>query len=89
MAGTKRVDQQVTSFQTKITSSAFAGLADSNGLVVLGWFDSSLCGTPVTTAGIWSPGCVMINVAGTSTTTNIFCNSGTTASPAWTALTIS
>ena len=87
MAGVKRVDQAFTSPYTKITSSVFLGLADDSGLGILGWFDSSI-GNPVTTAGIFAPGCILINKNGSSTTTNIFVNTGTTASPTFALLTL-
>ncbi len=89
MAGVKRVDQAFTSPRTRITSSCFLGLATNGGLGILGWFDSDKNTLPPTTAGIFSPGCLMINEAGSSTTTNLFANSGTTASPTWTVVTIS
>lgn len=89
MAGVKRVNQNVTSFRTPITSSCVAGLADDNGLVVLAFFDSSKCTIPPLTAGIYAPGCLFFNSAGTSTTTGLFANAGTTASPSIVLVTMS
>jgi hypothetical protein len=86
---TKIADLNVTSFFTPIVSSTWAGLANDDGLVVFGWFDSALKAAPPTTASIFAPGCIMINKGGTSTSTAIVANSGTTASVTWSTLTIS
>ena len=85
----KLVDQNVTSFYTQIASGVWAGLANDDGLVIFGFYDSSLCNVPKSTASIYSPGCILINKAGSSASTAIIGNSGSTASPTWTAYTIS
>jgi hypothetical protein len=84
----KLADLSVTSVYTPINSSTFAGLANDDGLVILGWWDSALCTTPPTTASVFAPGCIMLNKSGTSTSTVMRANSGTTASPTWTVLNI-
>lgn len=79
----------VTAVGTPLTSAWSAGLASPiNGQIIL-LFGSLTLGQIPTTVGAFSPGAIAINSAGTSASTNIFCNSGTAASPVWTALTIS
>jgi len=79
----------VTAFGTPLTSAWVAVMANQvNGQIVF-LVGSLTLGQIPTTAGAFSPGAIAINSAGSSTTTNIFCNSGTAASPTWTALTIS
>jgi hypothetical protein len=81
---TKLADLQVTSLYTQLTSSCWAGLANHNGNVILGWYDSSLNATPPSTASVYSIGCVMLNIAADG----VKVNTGTVAAPTWTALTI-
>jgi hypothetical protein len=84
----KLADFNVTSYYTPINSATYAGLANDDGLVILGWWDSALCTDPPTTASVFAPGCIMLNKSGTSTSTVIKANSGTTASVVWTVLNI-
>ena len=88
MAEVKKTDLQVTSFYTQITSSCWAGIANQEGLTAIGFFDSSLRSTPPQLGSIFSPGCIMINKSGTSTSTVVYVNAGTTAWPSWTVLNI-
>lgn len=79
----------ITAVGTPLSSAWTACLANQvNGQIVL-VVGSILIGPRVTTAGLFSPGCLMIDAGGSSTTTNLFANSGTAASPTWTAVTIS
>jgi hypothetical protein len=84
----KNKDLQVTNFYTKISSSTYAGIANDDGLVVLGWWDSALSGDPSSVQSTFAPGCIMLNKSGSSTATVIKANSGTTASVTWTVLNI-
>ena len=85
----KKADQQVTNFATYISSQCYGGLANDDGLVILGWYTATTGTTAPTTASVFAPGCILFLKNGTSASTNIVANSGTTASPTWTALTIS
>jgi hypothetical protein len=85
----KLKDLQVTNFYTKITSAFTAGLANDDGLIILGFNDGDKYTNPPTTASMFAPGCIVFQKNGTSASTNIVGNSGTTASVVWTAFTIS
>jgi hypothetical protein len=80
----KLTDLQVTSFYSPITTSCYAGLADSDGHVILAWFDSTKYPTPPSTAGIFAIDCLMINIGGTTDYDILYFNTGTVASPTWT-----
>jgi hypothetical protein len=84
----KKTDLQVTNFATPISSTCVAGIANDDGLVILGWYNGALGTTAPTTASVFAPGCILFIKQGTSTTTNVVVNSGTTASVVWTAKTI-
>lgn len=81
--------QPVTAFGSPINSAWIACMANSNNGQIVFMVGSRTLGDLPVTAGAFSPGCIAINQNGTSSTTNIFCNSGTAASPTWTVLTIS
>jgi hypothetical protein len=84
----KKADLQVTSFGTPITSACIAGISNDDGLVVIGYQDGSLCTNPPTTASVFAPGCLIFKKNGTSASTNILANTGTTASVTWSAWTV-
>ena len=84
----KKVDIPTTSLGYKLSSACYLLLADNNGLAILATADTSIGPVP-TTASIFAPGCIMFKKDGTSASTNIYANSGTTASVTWTLLTIS
>ena len=84
----KKVDFFPTSFATQIDSACYAGLADNNGFVILGWYNSSLTTLPKNLASTYSPGCIMVNTNGSGTSTSLVVNAGTTAVPAFTVLNI-
>ena len=85
----KLKDLLVTNHSFPITSSCFGILANDDGLVILGSYDSAKYTAPPTTASIFAPGCIMFNKSGTSASTSLVGNTGTTASVTWTAFTIS
>jgi hypothetical protein len=85
---TKLNDLQVTNFATPISSTCVAGIANDDGLVILGWYNGTTGTTAPTTQSTFAPGCVLFVKQGTSSTTNIVFNSGTTAAVVWTAKTI-
>lgn len=79
----------VTAVGTPLSSAYTACLANQvTGLVVLMVGDTTKNSTILATANLFSPGCIFINAGGSSTTTNVYVNSATAASPTWTALTI-
>jgi hypothetical protein len=88
MTTLRQADLEVTNFATPISSTAIAGISNDLGLLVLGWYNGALGTTAPTTASVFAPGCVLFIKQGTSSTTNVVVNSGTTASPTWTAKTI-
>lgn len=65
-----------TNFFVAISAITDSALVDSNGLVVFAKCNS----VPETTAGIYSPGALMIR----TDTPSLYQNTGTTASPVWT-----
>jgi len=85
----KKTDLQVTNFKTPITSACVAGIANDDGLVVICYHDGALNSSIPTTASIFAPGCLCFRKDGTSSSTNLYANSGTTASVTWTVLNIS
>ena len=85
----KLADLQVTSFKTHITSACVAGIANDDGLVVIGYHDGAKNTAPPTTASVFAPGCILFLKDGTSAATNMVANTGTTASVTWTVFTLS
>ena len=85
----KLADLQVTNHSFPITSAVFGILANNDGLVVIGTYDSSKNSTVATTASVFAPGCILFNKAGSSASTALVGNTGSTASPTWTVFTIS
>jgi hypothetical protein len=88
MTTLRLADLEVTNVATPVSSTCIAGISNDDGLLVLGWYNGALGTTAPTTASVFAPGCVLFVKQGTSSTTNIVVNSGTTASVVWTAKTI-
>lgn len=72
----------VTNFPTKITSTCDALLGDKNGLAII----AQCTGTPPATANVFAVGCIIQQTDGTNI---VFENTGTSAAPVWTPLTVS
>ncbi len=72
----------VTNFPTKVTSTCDALLGDRTGLAIV----AQCTGTPPTTANVFAVGCLMQQSDGTNVG---YENTGTSASPVWTPLTVS
>lgn len=64
-----------TNLKAEIASNTFAILSDEEGLALL----ATCTGTPVTTASLFSPGCMMVR----TDSPEVYVNTGTTASPSW------
>jgi len=78
-------DKITTAFYKQVTSSCYTGIATHKGEAVIAWYDSTLCTAPATTAGYFSKGCIMTDIGAK----NLKINTGTVASPTWTAVTTS
>lgn len=77
---------------TPLNSAWICALAEpTSGLAVfiISTKGASTSVTPVATANVYAPGCLALNLGGSSTTTNLLSNSGTAASPTWSVFTIS
>jgi hypothetical protein len=81
---TKLADLQVTKFATPITSATTAGLSNPDGLVVLGYWNSTKNGAIASTASVFAINCIIMDTEAAG----VYVNTGTVASPTWTSLTI-